>query len=136
MDLDASIDWFRRQLTRHVPAGPLVILAACLIGVLGGYGAVVFTLLIDGVSAISVELAQRYAETSIWGKVALAVPNGEATVRIKAGDAKILEKRLFAEDRSDTFDLEFSADQTIEIEVDDNNHPGNDWIYWSDLEVR
>lgn len=74
--------------------------------------------------------------TKLRGKVALAVPNGEATVRIKAGDAKILEKRLFAEDRSDTFDLEFSADQTIEIEVDDNNHPGNDWIYWTNLEVR
>ena len=44
-----------RLLGRRIPAVPLTIFLACVIGVAGGYGAVLFTVLIDTVSEWTVE---------------------------------------------------------------------------------
>ncbi|MEE9603377.1 MAG: chloride channel protein, partial [Thermoguttaceae bacterium] len=50
---------------RRIPAGPLTIALACVIGVLGGYGAVLFTVLIDWVTQWTVDPVVRsvYEET-------------------------------------------------------------------------
>jgi len=58
-----------------MPAVPLMIILACLIGVLGGYGAALFTLLIELVSKWTVEPVVALSEGHrAWLLVLLAVP--------------------------------------------------------------
>lgn len=53
---------------RKIPSGPLTVVLACVIGVLGGYGAVLFTYLIDFVTEYTVEpiLAAVSRSTAWW----------------------------------------------------------------------
>ena len=48
------LDWLPKHLAgRRILAGPLTIILACVVGVLGGLGAVLFTFLIDLMPTIS-----------------------------------------------------------------------------------
>ena len=58
---------FRRGV---IPAGPLTVVLACVIGVLGGYGAILFTLLIDFVSRWTVEPILKHRNEH-WGWLVL-----------------------------------------------------------------
>ena len=52
----ASLDSLRKRVShRKIPAVPVTILLACVVGVLGGYGAVLFTFLIELVTEWTVE---------------------------------------------------------------------------------
>jgi len=51
----SPLDWIASRLPGgRIPQGPLTIFLACVIGLLGGYGAVLFTYLIDLVTNLSV----------------------------------------------------------------------------------
>lgn len=91
-------------------------------------------LLSEAPSVIQFRFAQRMSK--MRGQVALAIPNGDATIRIKANDEKVFETRVNRQDMSEKFDLTFPMTKSIEIEVDMNGHPGNDFVYWTGLEVR
>ena len=65
----------KRVYCAKVPAIPLTIILACVIGVLGGYGAVLFTFLIDFVSEWTVEPVVKAAdENGAWWAMLVAVP--------------------------------------------------------------
>ena len=59
----------------RIPAGPLTIALACIVGLLGGYGAVLFTFLIDLVTRWTVEpFVQLSATNRVWLGVLWIVP--------------------------------------------------------------
>ncbi len=58
---------------RGIPAVPLTIFLACLIGIVGGYGAVLFTLLIDTVSEWTVESVMGSAPIALWAVPAVGL---------------------------------------------------------------
>jgi len=76
--------WSRRHYLRsllrrlrgvRIPAGPLTIILACVIGVLGGFGAVVFTRLINLVTEWTVEpIVNRSTEQWSWLALLWVVP--------------------------------------------------------------
>jgi CIC family chloride channel protein len=74
------LNWFGERLAgRRVPTVPLTIMLACLIGILGGCGAVLFTFLIQLVSTWTVEpIVQQGILTGnrLWLAGLLVVPAG------------------------------------------------------------
>lgn len=64
---------FGRNVRGRLPQTPLMIVLACVIGVLGGYGSVLFTWLIHAVTRISVEPVLAYANGSFW-RYSLLIP--------------------------------------------------------------
>jgi CIC family chloride channel protein len=61
------LDWWRAPHRRaRIPPTATTILLACVIGVLGGYGAVLFSLLIDVVTRVTVEPLVALAKTNTW----------------------------------------------------------------------
>lgn len=68
--------WLLEHVRRGtIPAGPLTIVLAGVIGILGGYGAVVFSFLIHQVTAWTVEPFSVLAgESRLWLPVLAAVP--------------------------------------------------------------
>ncbi len=74
--LDRFLDLLRRCLPKgRLPAAPVTLVLASVVGVLGGYGAVLFTFLIDLVTEWSVEPFVRLsAENRAWVIVLCVVP--------------------------------------------------------------
>jgi CIC family chloride channel protein len=69
-------NWILRHIQRgKIPAGALTVILAGVIGVLGGYGAVFFTFLIDTVSSWSVEPVLKFSgDNKAWLGVLCVVP--------------------------------------------------------------
>ena len=70
------LDWLPKHLAgRRILAGPLTIILACVVGVLGGLGAVLFTFLIDLVTEWSVEpIVNRSSQHWSWLALLWVVP--------------------------------------------------------------
>jgi len=74
--LSRFLDWLpRRPAGRRIPAVPLTILLACVIGVLGGYGSILFTFLINLVTDWTVRpIVSASASHGAWLVALCAVP--------------------------------------------------------------
>jgi CIC family chloride channel protein len=65
-------DWWRAPKRRgRIPPTATTILVACVIGILGGYGAVIFSLLIDTVTRFTVEPLVILTRTNTWSLAVL-----------------------------------------------------------------
>ncbi|PHS03304.1 MAG: hypothetical protein COA78_18280 [Blastopirellula sp.] len=72
--IDTTYQWMTKTVRRgKIPAGPLTIVLAAIVGILAGYGSVVFTWLIDTVQHWTLDQVIAWSAVNSWALIGLAL---------------------------------------------------------------